>query len=179
VLDGERKDRGPVVRPPVLNRRRKDYMHRIAGLLASAALAATPFGIGGHVAHPAESTLTSEPPAGSVVPPSLTVNFNPPVTSTGSTANVSFVWSVGGTVVPGESLMVIAHPADEPVPPPGAYSRDIPVVPGQTSGVATFHGLTPGLGYDYRFVVVASDASEAITPPISVWHLPSWVTATD
>jgi len=151
---------------------------RIAALAAAAALAVAPFGVGGHIARSAESTVSNAPPPGSIVPPTLSVNFSPPVTATGSTANVSFTWSVGGTIVPGERLVVYAHPADEPAPPPGAWARNIPVLPGQTSGVMTFHGLTVGLGYDYRFVVVASTASEAITPPISVWHLPSWVTAT-
>jgi hypothetical protein len=151
---------------------------RLLGLLAAAALAAAPFGVGGHIARSAESTVSDAPPPGSVVPPTLSVNFNPPVTATGSTANLSFVWSVGGSIVPGERLVVYAHPADEPAPPPGAWSRNIPITPDNTSGGVTFHGLTIGLGYDYRFVVVASTASEAITPPVSIWHLPGWVTAT-
>jgi len=172
----EEKEEGPDDPAPLENRKEACSVSRLSGLLAAAALAAAPFGVGAH-AHPAESTVSSEPPPGSVVPPTLSVNFEPPVTATGATANVSFVWSVGGTVVPGESLEVIAHPADEPVPPAGAYSRDIPIVPGSTSGGVTFHGLTAGLGYDYTFVVVSSTANEAAVPPVSTWDLPGWVTA--
>jgi hypothetical protein len=51
------KKRGAGGTGPHVNRKEKNSMHRIAGLAAVAALAVAPFGVGGHLTHPAESTL--------------------------------------------------------------------------------------------------------------------------
>jgi len=151
-------------------------MSRIAALAATAALAVAPFGAG-HVARPAESTVTSEPPPGSIVPPTLSVDFNGTGGKTERTCNVDFAYSVGGTITAHEFLAVRAHPADEPPPPKGVWSRLIPITPATASGVVVFHGLTRGIGYHYYFSVVGPTADESLALGGVTWPVPGWVTA--
>jgi len=152
-------------------------MHRIAGLAATAALAAAPFGIGGHVPRPAESTVSSEPPPGSVVPPTMSVDFDGTAGKTARTCNANFAYSVGGTVTPNEFLAVRAHPGDEPAPPPGVWSKLVPITTATASGVLTLHGLTRGIGYRYYFTVVGPTADESLALEPTTWPIPGWVTA--
>jgi hypothetical protein len=151
-------------------------MSRIAALAATAALAVAPFGAG-HVARSAESTVSNAPPPGSVVPPTLTVDFAGTSGPSARTCNVNFAYSVGGTVTPDEFLAVRAHPADEPAPPPGVWSRLVPITPSTSSGVLTLHGLTRGLGYRYDFTVVGPTAAESLALGGTTWPIPAWVTA--
>jgi len=152
-------------------------MFRIAGLLASAALAVAPFGAGHAVARPAESTLSSGPPPGSVVPPTMTVNFAGTAGKTARTCNVDFSFDVGGTITPNEFLAIRAHPSDEPAPPKGVWSKLVPLTTATSSGVLTLHGLTRGIGYDYYFTVVGPTAAESLALGGVTWPIPGWVTA--
>jgi hypothetical protein len=151
-------------------------MSRLAGL-AAAALTVAPFGVGGHIARSAESTVSNAPPPGSVVPPTLTVNFNGTSGPSERTCNVNFVYDVGGTVTPDEYLAVRAHPADEPAPPEGVWSKLVPVTSATSSGVVVFHGLTRGLGYRYDFTIVGPTAAESLVLGGTTWPIPGWVTA--
>jgi len=153
-------------------------MSSIAALAAVAALAVAPFGIGGHaVARPAESTVSSEPPPGSVVPPTMNVTFDGTSGKTARTCDVDFAFDVGGTITANEFLAVRAHPADEPPPPKGVWSRLIPITSATSSGVAVFHGLTRGIGYHYYFTVVGPTAVESLALGGTTWPIPGWVTA--
>jgi len=151
-------------------------MSRIAGLAAVAALAAAPFGAG-HVARSAESTLSSGPPPGSVVPPTLSVDFDGTAGKTERTCDVNFTYSVGGTITAHEFLAIRAHPSDEPAPPPGVWSKLVPITSATASGVLTLHGLTRGVGYDYYFSVVGPTAAESLALGGVTWPIPGWVTA--
>jgi len=151
-------------------------MFRIAGLAAAAALAVVPFGAG-HVARSAESTVSNAPPPGSVVPPTLSVDFAGTSGPSARTCNVNFVFAVGGTITPHEYLAVRAHPSDEPAPPPGVWSKLVPITPTTASGVLTLHGLTRGVGYDYDFTVVGPTAAESLALGGTTWPIPGWVTA--
>jgi len=151
-------------------------MHRIAGLAATAALAVAPFGAG-HVARPAESTVSSSPPPGSVVPPTLSVDFDGTAGKTARTCNVNFSFDVGGTITANEFLAVRARPSDEPAPPPGVWSRLVPITSSTASGIVVFHGLTRGLGYRYYFTVVGPTAAESLALGGVTWPIPGWVTA--
>jgi len=151
-------------------------MFRIAGLAAAAALAVAPFGAG-HVARPAESTLSSGPPPGSVVPPTLSVNFAGTSGKTARTCNADFAFDVGGTITANEFLAIRAHPADEPAPPPGVWSKLVPITTATASGVVVFHGLTRGIGYRYDFTIVGPTAAESLALGGVSWPIPGWVTA--
>jgi len=151
-------------------------MSRIAGLLATAALAVAPFGVGAH-AHSAESTVSNAPPPGSVVPPTMSVTFDGTSGPTERTCNADFAYSVGGTITSHEFLAVRAHPANEPAPPKGVWSRLIPITSSTASGVLTLHGLTRGLGYHYYFTVVGPTAAESLALGGTTWPIPGWVTA--
>jgi len=175
-VEQEEKEEGPDDPAPLENRKEACSVSRIAGLLAAAALAVAPFGAGAH-AHPAESTVSSEPPPGSVVPPTLSVTFDGTGGKTERTCDADFVYSVGGTITPHEYLAVRAHPSDEPPPPPGVWSKLVPLTTSTASGVLVFHGLTRGLGYRYYFTVVGPTASESESLEPTTWPVPSWVTA--
>jgi len=150
---------------------------RIAALAAAAALTVAPFGVGGHIARSAESTVSSEPPPGSVVPPTLAVNFDGTGGKTERTCNADFAYSVGGTVTPNEFLAIRAHPSDEPAPLPGVWSKLVPVTSATSSGVLTLHGLTRGVGYRYYFTIVGPTADESLALGGTTWPIPGWVTA--
>jgi len=152
-------------------------MSRIAALAAVAALAVAPFGAGHAVARPAESTLSSAPPPGSIVPPTMTVNFDGTAGKTARTCNVDFSFDVGGTITANEFLAVRAHPANEPPPPEGVWSKLVPLTTATASGVLTLHGLTRGIGYDYYFSVVGPTAAESLALGGVTWPIPGWVTA--
>jgi len=152
-------------------------MSRIAALAAAAALAVAPFGAGHAVARPAESTVSNAPPPGSIVPPTLSVDFDGTSGPTERTCNADFAYSVGGTITPHEFLAIRAHPSDEQPPPPGVWSRLVPITPSTSSGVLTLHGLTRGLGYRYYFTVVGPTADESLALEPTTWPIPGWVTA--
>jgi len=145
--------------------------------VATAALAAAPFGIGGHVARSAESTVSNGPPPGSVVPPTLTVDFDGTGGKTARTCDVNFSFSVGGTITANEFLAIRAHPANEPAPPKGVWSRLVPITSATASGVLVLHGLTRGIGYHYYFTVVGPTAAESLALGGTTWPIPAWVTA--
>jgi len=170
-----KKRRGGPVEPAPLEQKEKDCMSRIAGLVTSAALAVVPFGAG-HVARPAESTLSSGPPPGSVVPPTLTVDFDGTSGPTARTCDADFSFDVGGTITPNEFLAIRAHPSDEPAPPPGVWSKLVPITPTTASGVVVFHGLTRGIGYRYDFTIVGPTAAESLALGGVSWPIPGWVT---